>query len=241
MRPQAPQIPDGPWTAQRRHARYALTLTVIYRVDAAPGERVPHPRPGETANVSEGGACLLLPERLPPGTALNLMLRGEAVLYMFHADVVWAGPPDSSPLPHGVRLEPLSPQDQLAWQRLLFEQHQRGTERATRIVVDLPARCLVDGRAIPLPGDVENLGAGGLLIRLPELFPVGTAVTVTIPGPLQELHLAGRIAWGQARPGGQPAHGVAFTDPKAGRVALHQVVLAEFLLRVGRPELAPSS
>jgi Tfp pilus assembly protein PilZ len=188
--------------------------------------------------VSEAGACLYLPERLSPGTTLDLMLRGEAAHYMFHADVVWAGPAGSSPIPHGVRLEPASSPDRLAWERLLFEQRQRGSERAGRIVVDLPARCLVDGDADPLPGDVQNLGAGGLLLRLPELLPVGTGATVTILSPLRSLQLGGRVAWSQARPGELPAHGVAFTDPAAGREALHQVVLAEFLLRAGRSESA---
>ena len=240
MRAPAPHAPAGPWAAQRRHARYAVTLTAIYRVRPAPGEPVPRPRPGETRNVGEAGACLVLPERLAPGTGLDLMLRGEAALYEFRAAVVWAGPSDASPIPHGVRLEALSPQDQVAWQLLLFEQHQRGSERATRIVVVLPARCQVEGKATPLAGDVQNLGVGGLRILLPQLLPVGTGVTVAFGSPLQDLRLAGRIAWGQARPGERPAHGVAFTDPVTGREALHQVVLAEFLLRAGRPEPAPS-
>lgn len=194
MKTPAPEPPDGPWAAQRRHARYAVTLTAIYRVHAAPGVPVPHPKPGETANVSEAGACLNLPERLSPGTTLDLMLRGEAALYTFRAEVVWAGEAAPSPIPHGVRLEALSRQDQLAWGLLLFEQHQRGSQRATRIAVELPARCLVEGRATSLPGDVQNLGVGGLRILLPQLLPVGTAVTVAITSPLQELRLAGRIA-----------------------------------------------
>lgn len=68
---------------------------------------------------------------------------------------------------------------------------------------------------------------------------MGTFITVAIRNPLQELKLSGRLAWSHARPGEQPAHGVAFTDPGTGRDALHQVVLTEFLLRVGRPEPAP--
>lgn len=228
------------WSPQRRHARYALTLTAIYRVHAPSGEALPHPRPGETADVSEGGACLLLPERLAPTTPLDLMLRGEVAHYVFRATVVWAGE-GAAPIAHGVRLEALAHPDQLAWERLLFEQQQRGSERAGRLVVDLPAHCLVGGTATPLPGDVQNLGAGGLMIRLPELLPVGAEVTVTIRSPLQALTLPGRVAWAQARPGERPAHGVAFSDPAAGREALHQVVLAEFLLRMGHPEPAPTS
>jgi hypothetical protein len=218
-----------------------VTLTAIYRVHVAPGEPLPHPRPAETANVSEGGACLLLPERISPGAALDVMVRGEAAVYMFRATVVWAGAGGLSAIPHGVRLEALSPQNQLAWGRLLFEERQRGSERAGRIAVDLPAYCLVEGKGTPLPGDVQNLGVGGLLIRLPELLSAGTGVTVTIRSPLRALELPGRIAWGQARPGEQPAHGVAFTDPGAGREALHEVVLAEFLLRVGGPDPAASA
>lgn len=239
MKAPAPPPPAGPWAAQRRHARYMLTLTTIYRVHAALGAPLPHPRPGETANVSAAGACLLLPERLVPGTALDLMLRAEAAVYMFRAEVVWAGPAAACPIPHGVRLEALARQDQLAWELLLFEQHQRGSERAGRLLVDLPARCLVEGRAAPLSGDVQNMGPGGLLLRLLELLPVGTGVTVTLTSPLQELRLPGQIAWSHPRPGERAAHGVAFSDPAAGREALHQVVLTEFLLRVGRPEPAP--
>lgn len=236
MRPPAPPSPAGPRAVPRRHARYALTLTGIYRVHGAPGAPVSHPRPGETANVSEAGACFLLPERLPAGTSLDLMLRGETAVYMFRAQVVWAGPASASPIPHGVRLEALSPQDQLAWELGLFEQPRR----ASRIVVELPARCLAEGEATPLSGDVENLGAGGLRIHLPQLLPVGTGVTVTLKSPLQELRLPGRIAWSEALPGDRSAHGVAFTDPAAGKEALHQVVLAEFLLQMGRPEPASS-
>lgn len=66
-----------------------------------------------------------------------------------------------------------------------------------------------------------------------------TGVTVALTSLLLERSLPGQIAWSHARPGERTAHGVAFSDPTAGREALHQVVLTEFLLRVERPEPAP--
>lgn len=139
-----------------------------------------------------------------------------------------------------MRLQPLTRQDQLAWELLLFEQHLREGERPNRIVVDLPVRCLVDGHATPLPGNVQNPGPAGLLLLLPELLPAETGVTVTTTSPPRELQLAGRIVWAQVHLGERPAHGVAFNEPTAGREAFHQVVLAEFLLRLGRAAAASS-
>lgn len=72
------------------------------------------------------------------------------------------------------------------------------------------------------------------------LLPAVTTVTVALTSLLLELRLPGQIAWSHARPGERTAHGMAFSDPTAGRRALQQVVLTEFLLRAGRPEPAPS-
>lgn len=79
----------------------------------------------------------------------------------------------------------------------------------------------------------------GFLLCLRQLLSVGTGVVAAIgtaPGgpACRPDHLGPGPPWGAARPRG----GVEFTDPAAGRQALHQVVLAEFLLRAGRPEPA---
>lgn len=102
------------------------------------------------------------------------------------------------------------------------------------------ARCLVEGRARRLSGEVQNPGVGGLLLHLPELLPVGSGVTLVLTGPIQELRLPGRIVWPKARLDERPARGVAFTDPTASQQSLHQVVLAEFLMPVGQSEPAAS-
>jgi hypothetical protein len=108
-------------------------------------------------------------------------------------------------------------------------------------VVDLPARCLVEGGAYPLPGNVLDLSAGGLRLHLPEVLPVGTVITVIVTGALAELRLPGRIERAQAHPGERPAHGVAFTDPGASQHALREVVPVEFPLRMKRLDAAACS
>lgn len=98
---------------QRRFPRYDLQLQVFYRkVDAQPDEA----RVGRTRDLSEGGACLELPESLLPGTHLALRLPALTRVVEPEADVVWTRELD---LPwqgalHGARFIALTPEDRQA-------------------------------------------------------------------------------------------------------------------------------
>lgn len=74
---------------RRQFVRLDTTLPVSYRVlPARPSEPQ---QPAQTKNVSEGGLCVFLKERLPAGTRLEVQvtLPGREKPAAFTAEVTW--------------------------------------------------------------------------------------------------------------------------------------------------------
>ncbi|MFQ5847127.1 MAG: PilZ domain-containing protein [Candidatus Methylomirabilales bacterium] len=68
---------------RRRHRRYSYDGSVTYR-------RLGPEAPGRIRNLSEGGLMVELPELLPPGTPLDLMVSlGDRAIHA-EAEVVWS-------------------------------------------------------------------------------------------------------------------------------------------------------
>ena len=98
----------SPASDARRSPRYPVDFPVAYAyaaaVKAASGDL------GRARNLSEGGACLDLPEALDPGTLLSLRLPEVASALAVEAAVVWIGRPGlpGSPTRHGVAFPALT-------------------------------------------------------------------------------------------------------------------------------------
>ncbi|MEK6716642.1 MAG: hypothetical protein AAB253_06100 [candidate division NC10 bacterium] len=71
-------------SVQRRFIRYTIVLPILHTMNGSAPARS---GVGWTCNLSEGGACLELAERLKPSTPLSLLLRTDAVEFRPHPKV----------------------------------------------------------------------------------------------------------------------------------------------------------
>lgn len=214
-------MPD--WTKRQRFPRYELQLPVLYRLTDTPQVKAGI---GRMRNLSEGGACLELHERLAPSTRLALILRTDQGAIEAKAEVVWVqnqGPPEQGVL-HGVCFTHLTPEHHQALLKLFPQRIPR--QEGTRLAVDLPVVCRIKGAlAPPLQGRVGNISRGGLLLLLPHALPVSTGLEVTLPAAEGPLLVEGTIAWvdpPEAQRLGEPIrHGLRFTPESwAKRLAI---------------------
>ena len=204
---------NGP--TERRFHRYTIVLPVLYTPDASESAV---PEVGWTSNVSEGGACLELAERLPPSTVLNLALRAHDVDIEAKAEVVWALDPSTTDdgVLHGVTFTHIEP-DQRQTLRHLIRTQGQGRNAGVRMPVELTvAYWRVKGSDLPRQGRTGDISRAGLLLRLPEAFPRGTDLEITLQTSQGPLTAEGTIVWvekEEARtPGGLIRHGFHFTD-----------------------------
>lgn len=118
------------WSATRRFPRYELRFPVFYKLKSQP--LAPH-KLGRTRNLSEGGACLELPERLAPATLLAVILRTAQENIQAEAEVIWVR--DSLPRPggvHGVSFTQLHPEHHQALRGLLPQEGDSRTASGFR-------------------------------------------------------------------------------------------------------------
>lgn len=215
------------WARQRRFPRYTVNLSLLYEVapPADTGVGV-----GWTLELSEGGACVELAERLLPQTPLRLHLQGEGGVIDVEGRVVWAGEPDlPGGICHGVAFTQIAP-DHLPGLRTLL--HCPGPERrgGLRLHLDLAVTCRRTGQASPpLLGRTGDVSREGLLLHLPEVLTPGTALAVILHTPTEPLTMEGRIVWvepaGVRTPGHLIAHGFRVTRrSRSGARALTSLV-----------------
>jgi len=213
---EALEIPMTSYSTQRHSPRYPLQLPVLHRLktSAPTGTGV-----GWTRNLSEGGACVELAERLRPKLPLWVRLQTDGAPIELEAEVTWAdgpGPPGSGLL-HGVAFTQTPPETRAAIQHLLLS---KGFVRPARVRLpfEVPVTCQARGKeGPPLPGRTRDLSRGGLLLRLPQVVPPGTVLEVTLTTLAGPLTVEGTVAWvappeGRT-PGGPIRHGLRLTQP----------------------------
>jgi hypothetical protein len=202
---------------RRRPPRYPVQLPLLHKQKTAAPSRTGS---GWTHNLSEGSACLELDERLVPSIPLQVFLQTDRGAIEVEAQVVWevgaerAGAAEGGVL-HGVLFTHLAPAQLQALRDLLLS--RRGERRGgARIPADLAVTCRPKGQAdLPLQGQTGDLGRGGLLLRLTQALPPGTALEVTLHPPSGPVTAEGEVVWTEPperRKRGQPIHhGVRFT------------------------------
>ena len=203
------------WALERRHPRYPVRLPVLYKgLDPAPGRA----GVGWTRDLSEGGACLELAERLEPMSTLDLALRTDDGSVELEAEVAWAAEPGpvGQAVLHGVGFTHLGELHRKAFHDLLIHKGHTRFE-GLRLPLELPVLCRPMGMADPvLQGRTGDVSRGGLLLLLPEVIPPGFTLRVSIQTTRGGVEAEGIIAWvGSAEaksPGRLVRHGFKFTD-----------------------------
>ncbi len=211
-------MPD--WTVKRQLPRYSIQLPVLHqpRAPAAGGKGV-----GWTHNLSEGGACVELDERLPVPSPLRLRLQTEGGAIEVEAEVVWEveaqGAEEADPaergILHGVAFSPLAP-DQLQALRTLLASEAEERRAGVRLPLDLAVTCEAKGAGgSPVQGRTENMSRGGLLLRLSQVLPSGTVLELTLHPADGPVTAEGEIVWvepPEKRTPSEPIrHGLRFT------------------------------
>jgi hypothetical protein len=173
---------------------------------------------GWTNELSEGGACLELAERLDLLTPLDLTLRTYEGDIELNGEVVWsaeAGAGEGGIL-HGVSFTRIAVDQHRALRQLIRTSGQL-RNAGVRLPVELTVVCGRRGDpAPPLQGRTGDISRAGLLLRLPQTLPPGTPLQVTLQTSQGPLTAEGTIIWaGQSTSqtsGELIRHGFRFTD-----------------------------
>ena len=203
--------------AERRFPRYDVQVPIRHAPAASPQAPA---QAGWIRNLSRGGACVELEERLPAPTPLMIQLQTDRGTVAVEAQVVWeaersAEEPGGTGVLHGVAFTYLAPEQMQAIQTLLpGEGINRRAE--VRVPVDLPVTCQPRGsEAGPIRGQTGNISRGGLLLRLSQALPAGTKLDLTVHGAEGPMRGEGEVVWmdppEQRLPGAPVRHGVRFT------------------------------
>ncbi len=207
--------PDAP--KRRQFARYPIQLPVLYDAMSrgSTGRRA-----GWTRNLSEGGACLELDERLPVPSLLHIYLQMDRGAIEIEAQVVWevkgrGHGEGGGGILHGVAFTHLAP-NKLQTLRDLFLSHGQERRAGIRLPLDLPVTCQPKNSAAgPLQGRIGNVSRGGLLLRLFHVLPPGTVLNLTLDRPHGRVTAEGEILWvesPESQTSGRPIrHGLRFT------------------------------
>ncbi len=172
-----------------------------------------HAGSGQTRDLSETGACLDLPEPLPPGTLVGLIVDWEAGPLALEATVVWgqrARQPGGS-IRHGVAFSVLSRDQQ---QRLGTLLRQHGTVRSRMALSEplpLRARATLEVRLL-------DLSPGGARIEHYSLLRPGAPCALEFPAPRAPLILTAQVV--------RSAIAGVEEDPTGGRLLRYESGLA---------------
>lgn len=216
----------GDGLERRQFRRFPLQLPLLHKSKAPAPARS---GVGWTRNLSEGGACVELGERLRLQNPFRLRLQTDGGPIEVEAEVAWAGEPASTgeSILHGVAFTQVAP-DQLEPLRdlILFKGHMRHAK--VRLPFEFPVTCQRKGLAAPsFQGRTRDISRGGLLLRLPQVLPPETPLEVTLHTPTGPLTVEGTVVWvapPEGRiPGGPIRHGFQFAalgGPKSLSLAL---------------------
>ncbi len=209
----------------RQHPRFPVRLPLLFDSPAVPG-----PGGGVTLNVSQGGLLLDVPKPLPPGTPASLLLfTGECVA---RAEVVVVWTVEDIPSRLGVRFTWLTGNDHLAWERLLAYQAGARPRASVRIPVALEVTCLLspDSR---VPGQIQNLSDGGLMVSLGQELAPRTRLAVSVPPwrSLPAVEMQAEVVWTRATSDGHGVvHGLRFlSDDREGAFFVAGTLLRQLL------------
>jgi len=201
--------------ARRRFPRYPAQFPLLHKPIAPVPARA---GAGWTRNLSEGGACVELAECLRAQAPLRLYLRTDRGAIEIETQVAWAGEARlaGGGVPHGVAFTQIAPDQRQTLGDLV---RRRGERRyaEVRFPFEVAVTCHRKGEPAraSLQGVTGDVSREGLLLLLPAVLPLGSALDLTLHTPSGPLMAEGQIAWVEPPEGqvlGPPfRHGVRFT------------------------------
>jgi c-di-GMP-binding flagellar brake protein YcgR len=198
---------------RRKHIRHPLVLSIVYqRTDEGKTER----GVGWTRNLSEGGACLELPDPLPEATPLRVALQTDQGSLWMDAEVVWAGRAEDAAegVAHGIAFVQVTARQAQALAGLVDRLGQL-KDVAVRVPLRRAVACQLAGTPEPpLRGLTGDVSRRGLSLSLPQRLPEASDVEVTLPTPDGPLTVRAKVTWVDAKegnPGERVRHGLEFT------------------------------
>jgi hypothetical protein len=215
------------WLGRRKYARYPIVIPALYGLKGAEPVMA---GAGWTRDLSEGGACLELPDRLEVSALIHLFLRTDQGGISIEGQVIWAeGPLPTGGILHGVAFTQMVSGHHQAMRDLLLRKRMVW-QAVVRIPLELPVTYQLKSQPRSLhQGQTENVSRRGLSLRLPLVYSPGTSLEValhTSHGHLTAEGMIVRVEPLEAQTLGEPIrHGFHFTDiSHAAQMALGRVL-----------------
>jgi hypothetical protein len=202
------------WLGRRKHARYPIVVPILYGPGGCESILA---GAGWTRDLSEGGACLELPDRLEVSALTRLFLRTDQGGIATKGQVIWTeGPLQAGGILHGLVFTQMVSAQHQALRDLLLRKRMVW-QAVVRIPMELSVTYQLRGQPRSLhQGQTENVSRRGLLLRLPLVYSPGTLLEVTLHTPHGPLPAEGtivRVEPLEAQTPGEPIrHGYHFTD-----------------------------
>jgi len=204
------------FAVQRREPRFPVKLPVLYKVQSPKAGK---PGVGWTRDLSEGGACLELADRLEASTVLWVLLRSDLGGLELTGRVVWVGGPSpgQGEVAHGVAFEKVGPNQQEALRQLVMQHKVQLRKEGVRVPLEISITCQPKGGGGPIvEGKTGDISRGGMLLHLTVPVPPPATLKVSIPTARGIVEAEGEIAWMEPLQGKTPGeiirHGFRFTD-----------------------------
>jgi Tfp pilus assembly protein PilZ len=146
-----------------------------------------------------------LAERIQPQMLLRVLLRTDRSGINVEGRVVWSGGAGQAGggIVHGVAFTQVAP-DQAAALRDLIRSKAEVRNAGVRLPMELTVTCQPKDQAGgPFQGTTGDISRGGLLLRLPQVFPPGSELDITLHTPSGPLTVEGTVVWVEAGASGR--------------------------------------
>jgi len=195
--------------------RYVMHVRFEYR---RPAERGHQGKRGWMRDVNFQGAWVELPERVGPGSTLEITFATPAGNLSLATRVAWARPDlPHAPYLHGVRFTGVTAQKREQLHTLIAHK----AALPARVACELVATCQRKGIGFrPVPGTIQDLSDRGVCIALPEPVAPGTELAIRTATRLGPMVADAQVVWADQARAGLPRgtsyrHGLRFlrVDP----------------------------
>jgi len=202
------------YAVERRFPRYRISLPLLHRPKAPTALNV---GVGWSRDLSEGGACVELAERLRVQRPVRIQIQTDTGAIQAEARVVWRQdlePTEGGSL-HGVVFTKIAPEHLKTLRDVIHRKGERG-DAGIRLPLEVSVTCQPLGQeAGPIAGWTGDVGHGGLLLRLPATLSPGTMLDLTLHTPHGPLTAQGQVVWvappERRPPEGPIPYGLRFT------------------------------
>ena len=175
--------------------RYVMNVRFEYR---RPAERGHQGKSGWMRDVNFQGAWVELPERVGPGSNLEITLATPVGNLALVARVAWARPDlPNAPYLHGLRFTGVTPEKREQLSRLFANEKPLPVRLYCRLAATCQRKCV---GCLAVPGAIRDLSDDGACIRLPEPVAPGTELCIRTATVFGQVAADAKVVWAdQAR------------------------------------------